>query len=128
MRHQNTFADKAETSVARRLFVTESKRVAQKYPIFEDEDGTHIMSYDDVCMLDHLPELLTTYPESLFIETLLHTTSYNETMIRLYRQAIDRLTLEGTGADLTSLREEANAIELVDRPFSTGFYYKEQIY
>ncbi len=128
LRHQSTFADKTETSVSRRLFVTESKRLAQKYPIFEDEDGTHIMSYDDVCMLDHLPELLTTQPESLFIETLLHTTSYNETMIRLYRRAIDRLTLQNTDADLSSLREEANAIELVDRPFSTGFYYKEQIY
>jgi putative protease len=110
------------------LFLQEHKREGQHYPIFEDVHGTHILSDTDICMLEHLPALIAGGIDSLKIEGLYKSPAYNEAAVRIYRQALDRLS-EDLHAPLDpAWRAELEQIQPADRPLSTGFYFKEQIY
>ncbi|AJY76116.1 peptidase U32 family protein [Paenibacillus beijingensis] len=113
----------------RGLYVTEAERPGERYPIYQDQFGTYMMSSDDICMLENLHELMEAGIDSLRIETLLKPAHYNETVIRSYRKAIDAYFADPEGYEF---REEwLDAIRSVqdkDRELSFGFFYKEQVY
>jgi putative protease len=113
----------------RGLYVMEAERQDERYPIFEDANGTHIMSSDDICMVENLHELMEAGVTSLKIEGIMKSIEYNETVVRAYRNAIDAYTAK---PDDYSFQEEwLEAIqELQDpnRELSYGFFYKEQVY
>jgi putative protease len=111
------------------LFLVEEERKDGKFPIFEDENGTHIMSAEDICMLENLHELMEGHIDSFKIEALQKSIVYNEVVVRAYRQAIDAYTLNPT--EYTYNPEWLEAIEQLQpqhRPLSFGFFYKEQVY
>ena len=111
----------------RGLLLKEEKRDDITYPIFEDQSGTHIMSSEDMCILDHLDELIDAEVDSFRIETLLKSTAYNEVVVRAYRQAID-LYIEDADQYFEKLDEWMGSIEAIqdsNRPITTGFYFKE---
>jgi len=113
----------------RKLFLIEEERKEEKHPIYEDANGTHVMSADDICMLESLHELMEAGVDSLRIEGLLKSMEYNETVVRSYRQAIDAYVADPEGytfdeAWLESIRERQDP----DRELSFGFFYKEQVY
>lgn len=114
----------------RGLYLREEKRDDIFYPIYEDESGTHIMSAEDICILDNLDELIDQGIDSFRIEALLKPTDYNVTVLKAYRQAID-LYAEDPDAFFGQLEEwkaEIEALQDPKRPLSTGFYFKELVF
>jgi U32 family peptidase len=111
------------------LFLIEQERKDERFPIFEDASGTHVMSSDDICMLEGLNELMEGGIDSFKVESLLKSVEYNETVLRSYRKAIDAYVLDPEG--YVFQEEWVDAIrELQDprRELSFGFFYKEQVY
>ena len=113
----------------RGLYVMEAERQDERYPIFEDANGTHIMSSDDICMVENLHELMEAGVGSMKIEGLMKSIEYNEIVVRSYRQAIDAYLADPAG--YTFQEEWLEAIKQVQDPnreLSYGFFYKEQVY
>lgn len=111
------------------LFLIEQERKDERYPLYEDENGTHIMSSDDICMLENLHELIEGHIDSLKIEGLLKSPEYNEAVIKGYRLAID--TFCPDPENYVFEEQWLDAIrELQDprRELTFGFFFKEQVY
>lgn len=106
------------------------KERENKYPIFEDENGTHIMSPNDVCIIDELEELIDAGIDSFKIEGLLKSSEYIIDVTRKYRRAID-LCVE-TRDQYEDIKEQLvadiEAIQPPNRTLDTGFFYKETVY
>jgi U32 family peptidase len=110
--------------------ILHDKERSNKYPIFEDENGTHIMSPNDICIIDELQELLEAGVDSLKIDGVLHTAEYIISVTKLYREAID---LYFEDPDLyeeqkSELLEKIEEIQPENRPLDTGFFFKETVY
>lgn len=112
------------------MFLHDKER-KNKYPIYEDMNGTHIFSPNDMCIIEELNELFEAGIDSLKIDGVLQTFDYTVTVTRLYRQAIDTYFNQGEDAydDIKSvLFEQIEAIQPALRPLDTGFIYKETVY
>jgi putative protease len=127
-RYQGKDVTEASFGLGRRLFVKEDKRHEQKYPIYEDVNGTHIMSYDDICMIEHLSPLINAGVDSVQIDTILKSEDYSCAVIRIYREAIDLLHESPNAPIPAEWMEVLQTLQPQDRPLCTGFYFKEQIY
>ncbi|ARK29250.1 peptidase U32 family protein [Halalkalibacter krulwichiae] len=113
----------------RNLHLYDAEREA-RYPIFEDENGTHIMSPNDICIIDELEEMIDAEVDSFKIDGLLKTTEYMEVVTTLYREAID-LCVEDRDAYEEQKEEYLNKIEEIQpvhRKLDTGFFFKETVY
>ncbi|MFC4776532.1 peptidase U32 family protein [Paenibacillus sp. GCM10023252] len=111
------------------LYLKETERPDERFPIYEDANGTHIMSSDDICMLENIHELLEAGIDSLKIEGLLKSTAYNEVVVRAYRQAIDAYYADPEGYEFQEHWLDAiRKVQDPDRELSYGFFYKEQVY
>ncbi|KRE98947.1 peptidase U32 [Paenibacillus sp. Soil766] len=128
MTHQGTTPEE-DRSKGRGLFLIEHERRDQRYPVYEDCNGTHIMSSEDFCMLENLPELIDGNVDSIKIEGLLKSSHYNETVVKSYRAAIDAYVADPAGYEFQQEWLDA-IVELQDpeRELSFGFFYKEQVY
>ncbi|MFC5447186.1 peptidase U32 family protein [Paenibacillus aestuarii] len=127
--HQGKTASSEDRSMERGLFLIEHERRDQRYPVYEDRNGTHIMSSEDICMLENLPELMDGEVDSLKIEGLLKSEAYNETVVRSYRAAIDAYAADPEGYEFNQEWLDAiAALQDPDRELSFGFFYKEQVY
>lgn len=112
------------------MFLHDKER-KNKYPIYEDMNGTHIFSPNDMCIIEELKELFEADIDSLKIDGILQTFDYTVTVTKLYRQAIDTYFDQGEDAydDIKSeLFEQIEAIQPALRPLDTGFIYKETVY
>lgn len=112
------------------MFLHDKER-KNKYPIYEDMNGTHIFSPNDMCIIEELNELFEAGIDSLKIDGVLQTFDYTVTVTKLYRQAIDTYFDQGEDAydDIKSeLFEQIEAIQPALRPLDTGFIYKETVY
>ena len=67
----------------------EEKRPGEYMPVFENERGTFIMNSKDLCMIDHVPELIASGVSSLKIEGRVKSEYYVATIVGAYRKAID---------------------------------------
>ncbi len=101
-----------------------------KYPIFEDENGTHIMSPNDICIIDELEELIDAGIDSFKIEGLLKSSEYIVEVTKKYRKAIDLCveTRDQYEEIKDQLVAEIEAIQPPNRALDTGFFYKETVY
>jgi putative protease len=129
MEHQGKDAELQDRSMQRGLFLIEQERQDQRYPVYEDRNGTHIMSSEDICMLENLPELIDGGIDSFKIEGLLKSTEYNETVVRNYRAVIDAYAADSEGYEWNP--DWLSGIERLqdpERELSYGFFYKEQVY
>ncbi|MER2114943.1 MAG: peptidase U32 family protein [Solibacillus isronensis] len=112
------------------MFLHDKER-KNKYPIYEDMNGTHIFSPNDMCIIEELNELFEAGIDSFKIDGVLQTFDYTVTVTKLYRQAIDTYFDQGEDAydDIKSeLFEQIEAIQPALRPLDTGFIYKETVY
>lgn len=100
------------------------------YPVFEDENGTHIMSPNDICMIDELDELVEAGIDSLKIDGILKSSQYLQAVTEAYRKAIDALLEdEDTYFDIREdLYHNIADIQPKNRPLDTGFFFKETVY
>lgn len=111
------------------LYLVETERPDEKFPVYEDENGTHVMSPDDICLLEALPELIEAGVDSFYVEPLLKTDEYNETVLRSYRAALDAWRANPSAyrfqdAWMAPIRK----LQHPDRELGFGFLYKEQVY
>ena len=97
----------------------EEKRPGEYFPIEEDARGTYILNSRDMCMIEHIPELLDAGVSSFKIEGRMKSSYYAAVVTNAYRQAIDAAA-EGRTLDRLWVEET----EMVShRPYSTGSYY-----
>ncbi|MEK3795129.1 peptidase U32 family protein [Paenibacillus sp. FSL R7-0204] len=129
MSHQGRPSDGGSLGKERGLFLIEAERPNEKFPIYEDENGTHIMSSDDICILEDLHFLLKAGVQSLKIEGLLKPVAYNVAVVKAYRHAMDVYAADPAEyAFEESWLEEVRALQDPERELSFGFFYKEQVY
>ena len=99
--------------------LVEEKRPGEYFPVYEDEKGTYIMNSRDMCMIDHLPELLAAGITSLKIEGRTKSAYYVGAVTNAYRHALDD-AIAGRPLDPVWQRE---VLQISHRPYSTGFYF-----
>lgn len=94
-------------------------------PVVENERGTFIFNSKDLCMLEHIEDLVNAGVGSLKIEGRMKSEFYTATTVRAYRQAIDALY---AGAFTDELKNEllSELTACSHRDYSTGFYYGEK--
>ncbi len=102
--------------------LVEEKRPGEYFPVFEDEEGTFIMNSKDLCMIEFIPELISSGIKSFKIEGRVKSSYYVATVIRAYRMAIDEYYKDSDNYkfDEKWLREIKKASH---RDFTTGFYF-----
>ena len=100
----------------------EEYRPGEIFPIYEDEDGTHLLNSKDLSMIKYLPELIKAGVTSLKIEGRLKSEYYVATVVRAYRQAIDQLfeNREFYAKNRSKYQDEIE--KTASRGFTTGFY------
>lgn len=97
----------------------EEKRPGEYFPIEEDEKGSYILSSRDMCMIDHVGELMEAGLDSLKIEGRAKSAYYAALVTGAYRHAIDAAA---EGRPLEPVwRDEVEKVS--HRHYSTGFYY-----
>ncbi|MER1999127.1 MAG: peptidase U32 family protein [Lysinibacillus sp.] len=112
------------------MFLHDKER-KNKYPIYEDMNGTHIFSPNDMCVIDELTEIFEARIDALRFDGVLQSYDYVVKVTSLYRQAIDAYFDEGEDAyeDIKdSLLEQIEDIQPSLRPLDTGFIFKETVY
>ncbi len=103
--------------------VVEESRPGEYMPVYENERGTYIFNSKDLCMIEHIPELVDAGIDSLKIEGRMKTALYVATVARTYRKAIDDyFTSEETyRANMEWYQQEIS--KCTYRQFTTGFYF-----
>ncbi len=97
----------------------EEKRPGEYFPVFEDEKGTYIMNSRDMCMIDHLDDLMAAGVDCLKIEGRAKSAYYAAIVTGAYRHCLDAAA---AGEPLDPVwRDEVEHIS--HRHYSTGFFY-----
>ncbi len=103
--------------------VVEETRPGEYLPVEENERGTFLFNSKDLCMVEHIPELVEAGIDSLKVEGRMKTALYVATVARTYRRAIDDFfqSEETYKKNLDWYRQEI--AKCTHRHFSTGFYF-----
>ncbi len=101
--------------------LVEEKRPGEYFPVFEDEKGTYILNSRDMCMIDHLKELMDAGVDCIKIEGRAKSAYYAAIVTGAYRHCIDDVAA-GRPVDPV-WREEVEHVS--HRIYSTGFYFGE---
>lgn len=113
-----------------KYYLVEEKRPGEYYPVEEDERGTYIMNSHDLCMIEHIPEIVNSGITSFKIEGRMKSAYYVATVVKAYRQALDAFTEQQQ--DYQFQPEWAYELSKAShREYSTGFYFgkpEKQIY
>ena len=102
-------------------YLMEEKRPNQFFKVFEDERGSYILNSRDMCMIDHLDDLIDAGVTSFKIEGRAKSAYYVALTVNAYRAALDSC-LKGEKPPKWVL-DEVNKIS--HRPYSTGFFYEK---
>ncbi|KYG31902.1 peptidase U32 family protein [Alkalihalobacillus trypoxylicola] len=111
------------------LFLADPERKVT-YPIFEDENGTHILSPHDICIIDELEDLIDAEMDCFKIDGLMKTTDYVVAVTRIYRKAIDLCLSERDKYQEVKfqLLDDLEELQPENRRLDTGFFFKETVY
>ena len=103
--------------------VVEEKRPGEYLPVYENERGTYIFNSKDLCMIEHIPDLIDAGIDSYKIEGRMKTALYVATVARTYRKAIDDYleSPEKYEANMPWYLEQIKSCTY--RQFTTGFFY-----
>lgn len=103
--------------------IMEEKRPGEYFPVYENERGSYIFNSKDLCMIEHIPEMIEAGIDSLKIEGRMKTTLYTATVARTYRKAIDDYleSPEKYKANMEWYKDEIG--KCTYRNFTTGFYF-----
>ena len=97
----------------------EEKRPGEYFPVFEDEKGTYILNSRDMCMIDHVAELMDAGIDCIKIEGRAKSAYYAAIVTGAYRHVIDDIA---AGREVDPVwRNEVDHVS--HRIYSTGFYY-----
>ena len=103
--------------------IVEETRPGEYMPVYENERGTFIFNSKDLCMIEHIPELIDAGVDSFKIEGRMKTALYVATVARAYRLAIDACMRdpEEYRKNIEWYKEEIG--KCTNREFTTGFYF-----
>ena len=103
--------------------VVEEQRPGEYLPVYENERGTYIFNSKDLCMIEHIPEMIDAGIDSFKIEGRMKTALYVATVARTYRKAIDDYleSEEKYRANMDWYKSEIS--KCTYRQFTTGFYF-----
>ena len=104
-----------------RYALMEEKRPGEFFPIFEDEKGTYILNSRDMCMIDHLDDLMAAGVDCIKIEGRAKSAYYAAIVTGAYRHCIDDIAADRPLDPVW--RDEVEHVS--HRVYSTGFYYGE---
>jgi putative protease len=104
--------------------LVEQKRPGELYPIIEEDRGTFILNANDMCMIEHIPELIEAGIDSLKIEGRMKSVHYVATVVKNYREAIDSFLEDPDNWECKpQWLEELKKVS--HRSYSTGFYFNK---
>lgn len=103
--------------------VVEESRPGEYMPVYENERGTYIFNSKDLCMIEHIPEIVEAGIDSLKIEGRMKTALYVATVARTYRMAIDdyKKDMEYYKSRIPYYKEEIS--KCTYRQYTTGFFF-----
>ena len=101
----------------------EEQRPGEYLPVFENERGTYIFNSKDLCMIDHIPELISAGIDSFKIEGRMKTALYVAAAARTYRKAIDDYLEEPKKYEENMPWYLEQISNCTYRQFTTGFYF-----
>lgn len=103
--------------------VVEETRPGEYMPVYENERGTYIFNSRDLCMIEHIPEMLEAGIDSFKIEGRMKTALYVAAVARTYRKAIDDYKRDPGlyRSNMEWYRQEIG--KCTCREFTTGFYF-----
>jgi len=104
--------------------LVEEKRPGEYYPVEEDGRGTYILNSRDLCMIEHIPEIVQSGIMSAKIEGRMKSIFYVATIVHAYRKAIDAYFADPEGYEF---KEEwmSELKKVSHREFTTGFYFHQ---
>ncbi|MBR1691248.1 MAG: U32 family peptidase, partial [Lachnospiraceae bacterium] len=103
--------------------VVEETRPGEYLPVYENERGTYIFNSKDLCMIEHIPEMVDAGIDSFKIEGRMKTALYVATVARTYRKAIDDLFESRAKYEGNLDWYKAEISKCTYRMFTTGFYF-----
>ncbi|NLW22370.1 MAG: U32 family peptidase [Tissierellia bacterium] len=112
--------------------LVEEKRPGEYFPVFEDDKGTFILNSKDLCMIEHIPQLVNAGIRSFKIEGRVKSAYYVATVVRSYRMAINEYFKDPHNYSFK--KEWMDEIKKAShRDFTTGFYFgkpteEDQVY
>ena len=103
--------------------IVEETRPGEYMPVNEDDRGTYIFNSKDLCMIEHIPEMIDAGIDSFKIEGTRKTALYVATVARTYRKAIDDY-MESPELYRSNMEYYKSEIaKCTYRQFTTGFYF-----
>ena len=102
--------------------VIEEQRPDLRHPVEEDEQGSYIFNSKDLCMIRHIPELMTAGIASFKIEGRMKGINYLASVVKTYREAIDRYALDPVNYQPDPVWEDELS-QIFHRDYCTGFFF-----
>ena len=103
--------------------VVEETSPGEYFPVYENERGTYIFNSKDLCMIEHIPELVSAGIDSFKIEGRMKTALYVACVARTYRKAIDDYFESEQKYHENMAWYKAEIAKCTYRQFTTGFYF-----
>ncbi len=103
--------------------VVEETRPGEYLPVYENDRGTFLFNSKDLCMIEHIPELVEAGIDSLKIEGRMKTALYVATVARTYRRALDDYLEDPRKYQENMEWYRAEIGKCTYRQFTTGFYF-----
>jgi putative protease len=105
-----------------KYYLMEEKRPGEYLPVYENERGTFIYNSKDLCMIEHIPEIIDSGITSLKIEGRMKSSFYVALIVKAYREAIDRY-FDNPGNYSPDPEWMTEISKASHREYSTGFYF-----
>lgn len=102
--------------------IVEETRPGEYMPIFENDRGTYIFNSKDLCMIEHIPEIIEAGIDSLKVEGRMKTALYVAAVARTYRKAIDDYYISEETYRKNIPYYKAEIAKCTYRQFTTGFF------
>lgn len=108
-----------------KYYLVEEKRPGEYFPINEDDKGTYIMNSKDLCMIEHIPELINAGINSFKIEGRMKSAYYVASVVKAYREAVDKYFEDPSKYEFNNKWMDY-LMKPSHRIYYTGFYFGEK--
>ena len=103
--------------------IVEESRPGEYMPVYENERGTYIFNSKDLCMIEHIPEMIKAGIDSFKIEGRMKTALYVATVARTYRLAIDDFLKDPEYYNSRIAFYKSEISKCTYRQYTTGFFF-----
>lgn len=106
-----------------KYYLMEEKRPGEYLPVEENQRGTYIFNSKDLCMIEHIPDIVNAGIDSMKVEGRMKTALYVASVTRTYRQALDEYFMDPEHYIQRIPYYKEEIAKCTYRQFTTGFYY-----